>query len=352
MSKILIIEDNLEVRENTAEILELAQYKVITAENGKTGVELAIQGKPDLIICDIMMPVLDGYGVLHMLSKNPETAAIPFIFLTAKSEKSDYRKGMELGADDYITKPFDDTQLLNAIEIRLRKSAQLKKSFSADAEGMNAFMESAQQHTKLKLTDKARQTQSYKKKFILYQEGHRPQYLYLVVAGKIKTYKTNEDGKEFITNIHTQGDFIGYTPILEDSAYKDNAEVLEEAQLMLIPREDFLSLISHDNQLARQFIKLLSHNIVENEERLINLAYNSVRKRVAIGLLEVHSKFKTAPNSNPSLEISREDLAQVVGTATESLIRTLSEFKGDKLIDIKEGKIRILEESKLRHLLG
>jgi CRP-like cAMP-binding protein len=77
-----------------------------------------------------------------------------------------------------------------------------------------------------------------------------------------------------------------------------------------------------------------------------------VRKRVAIGLLEVHSKFKTAPNSNPSLEISREDLAQVVGTATESLIRTLSEFKGDKLIDIKEGKIRILEESKLRNLLG
>ncbi|MCA6407955.1 MAG: response regulator, partial [Cytophagales bacterium] len=124
MSKILIIEDNLEVRENTAEILELAQYKVITAENGKTGVELAIKGKPDLIICDIMMPVLDGYGVLHMLSKNPETAAIPFIFLTAKSEKSDYRKGMELGADDYITKPFDDTQLLNAIEIRLKKSAQ------------------------------------------------------------------------------------------------------------------------------------------------------------------------------------------------------------------------------------
>jgi CheY-like chemotaxis protein len=108
MKTILLIEDNNEVRENTAEILELAHYKVLQAENGKTGVELAQQQKPDLIICDIMMPVLDGYGVIHLLGKSAETALIPFIFLTAKSERGDFRKGMEMGADDYITKPFDD----------------------------------------------------------------------------------------------------------------------------------------------------------------------------------------------------------------------------------------------------
>src|SRR5688572_27603161 len=105
---ILLIEDNNEIRENTAEILELASYKVTTAENGKAGVEKALKDKPDLIICDIMMPVLDGYGVLHLVNKNPGLASVPFIFLTAKSERADYRKGMEMGADDYISKPFTD----------------------------------------------------------------------------------------------------------------------------------------------------------------------------------------------------------------------------------------------------
>src|SRR3954465_5515474 len=107
MKRILVIEDNEEVRENTSEILELSNYKVFTAENGKQGVEIATREKPDLIVCDIMMPVLDGYGVLHLLSKNQDTSMIPFIFLTAKSEKTDFRKAMELGADDYLTKPFD-----------------------------------------------------------------------------------------------------------------------------------------------------------------------------------------------------------------------------------------------------
>lgn len=121
MKTILFIEDNFEMRENTTEILELAGYKVESAENGKVGVDLALKHLPDLIICDVMMPELDGYGVLHILSKNSKTAGIPFIFLTAKSEKEDFRKGMNLGADDYITKPFDDVELMDAIETRFKK---------------------------------------------------------------------------------------------------------------------------------------------------------------------------------------------------------------------------------------
>ena len=121
MRTLLIIDDHDEIRENIAEILSLAGYNALTAENGKKGVEIAIKEKPDLIICDIMMPELDGYGVLHLLKKNPGTENTPFIFLTAKTERTDFRKGMEMGADDYITKPFDDIELLNAIEIRLKK---------------------------------------------------------------------------------------------------------------------------------------------------------------------------------------------------------------------------------------
>src|SRR5471030_469307 len=126
--KILIIEDNTDIRENVVEILDLAGYTVFEADNGKTGVELATKNLPDLILCDIMMPELDGYGVLYMVNKNPETAAIPFIFLTAKAERVDLRKGMEMGADDYLTKPFDDMELLNAIESRLKKK-DLQESF-------------------------------------------------------------------------------------------------------------------------------------------------------------------------------------------------------------------------------
>src|SRR6185295_848629 len=129
MKSVLVIDDNKDIRENTAEILELAGYKTFTAKNGKKGVEAALKEKPDLIICDIMMPDLDGYGVLHILSKKSETAAIPFIFLTAKTEKVDIRKGMNLGADDYLTKPFDDTDLLNAIEARLQKALMQQKLY-------------------------------------------------------------------------------------------------------------------------------------------------------------------------------------------------------------------------------
>src|SRR5664279_4768272 len=118
---ILVIDDNADIRENTAEILELAGYKTFLAENGKKGVEIALKEIPSLIVCDIMMPELDGYGVLHLLRKNPSTENVPFIFLTAKTERLDFRKGMEMGADDFITKPFDDIELLNAIEIRLKK---------------------------------------------------------------------------------------------------------------------------------------------------------------------------------------------------------------------------------------
>src|SRR5690606_6798185 len=137
---VLLIEDNQDIRENMAEILDLSGYKTITAPDGKQGVAAALDSNPDIIVCDIMMPELDGYGVIHMLQKNPITQNIPFIFLTAKAERTEIRKGMELGADDYITKPFNGTELLNAIESRLRKNELLKKEVSHDLKGLNTII--------------------------------------------------------------------------------------------------------------------------------------------------------------------------------------------------------------------
>ncbi|MCW5908357.1 MAG: response regulator [Chitinophagales bacterium] len=350
--KIVLIEDNKAVRENIEEILELAGYKVNSAPDGKKGVDLVLKENPDLIVCDIMMPELDGYGVLHMLSKNPKTSAIPFIFLTAKADRTDFRKGMEMGADDFITKPFDDIELLNAIEARLKKTELLKTDFSANVQGVNDFFKRAGTNSKLDLTKGEREIQAFKKKQMVYTHGHRPSYLYFVVKGKVKTFRMNEDGKEFITSLYKDGDFMGYTALLEETVYSDNAEALEDAELMLIPKSDFYALLNSDAQVSQSFIKLLSHNLVEREEALLNLAYNSLRKRVANGLIQVYEKFKKAPGDKPKLEIPREDLAQVVGTATESLIRTLSDFKSEKLIEIVDGKISVLDEGKLKNLLN
>ena len=210
MKKILLIEDNHEIRENIAEILSLANYEIREAEHGKAGVELAKSEKPDLIICDIMMPQLDGYGVLHLLSKNPETAGIPFIFLTAKSEKDDFRKGMNLGADDYLIKPFDDLELLDAVEMRLKKSDILKGEFRKSAEGLQAFLQEAKGlETLNRMIADERKVSVYKKKQPLFAEGQYPQAVYFLNKRKVKTYKTNEEGREYITNLYKEGDFNG-----------------------------------------------------------------------------------------------------------------------------------------------
>lgn len=198
MKKILLIEDNDDVRENTAEILELSNYEVIVADNGKTGIEKALEHQPDLIICDIMMPVLDGYGVLHAIHKNEAIKNTPFIFLTAKTERGDFRKGMELGADDYITKPFSGTELLNAVDSRLQKIDLLKRELSPDIQGLQYLMETSFGKDHIKLLTEDRNSNTYRKKQIIYSEGNHPNRLYYVLKGKVKTYKSNDNGKELV----------------------------------------------------------------------------------------------------------------------------------------------------------
>jgi DNA-binding NarL/FixJ family response regulator len=120
--KILLIEDQAPMRRNLALMLELEGYEVLTAENGRRGVEQALAHQPDLVLCDVMMPELDGYGVVQTLRENPATATLPFVFLTARGERSDVRLGMNFGADDYLTKPVIRDDLLAAVEVRLARA--------------------------------------------------------------------------------------------------------------------------------------------------------------------------------------------------------------------------------------
>lgn len=352
MKHLLLIEDNIEIRENTAEILELAGYKVHTAENGKVGVEMALQEKPDLIICDIMMPVLDGYGVLHLLNKNPGLTGIPFIFLTAKAERSDFRKGMEMGADDYITKPFSDIELLNAVESRLKKTELLTKNYNADAEGMYQLITDFSGANPLQQLAADRNINHYKKKQPVYTEGNHPNRLYYIEKGKVKTCKSNDAGKELTVGLFAEGDFFGYNALLEETVYKETAEAIEDADIAIIPREDFENLLHSNREVMHKFIKLLAGNVTEKENQLLGLAYNSLRKRVADALLTLQDKYRKENQDKFSIHISREDLANIAGTATESLIRTLSDFKSENLIEIKDGNIIISNEKKLAAMLN
>jgi DNA-binding response OmpR family regulator len=351
MKKILLIDDNMELRENTAEILELANYKVITATNGKAGVEATLREAPDLIICDIMMPELDGYGVLHLLQKNPAARNTPFIFLTAKTEHKDLRKGMESGADDYITKPFTGIELLSAVESRLKKIELIEKQFKGDMQELQELIRVSSADALKDLTDESN-INYYKKKQRIYSEGNRPTSLYYVKKGKVKTFRTNDNAKDLVTGLYNKNEFFGHIALLERTNYQETAIAMEDTELAEIPKEDFELLINNNLEVSHKFIQLLAKNISEKEEQLIGMAYNSLRKKVADALITLNKKYNTGNDEKFQINITRESLASIAGTATESLIRTLGDFKNEKLIAINESVITILDTKKLENLIN
>jgi DNA-binding response OmpR family regulator len=344
-NKILIVEDNEDVRENLAEIIELAGFEVVTAENGVSGVSKAISDPPDLILCDVMMPELDGFGVLKILNKNPKTYDIPFIFLTAKTEKTDFRKGMGLGADDYITKPFDDVELLEAIETRLKKSTRLRNAFDKTETGLQRFIDEAKAKEEFQKLSLDKEYRRYQKKDLVYEQGQYPKWLFFISEGKVKEYYTNDFGKELITNIYAEGDFFGYIPLLMDAKYKSSTMALEDCMIRMIPKEDFNMLLFNNRNFSAQFIKMLANQTSDVEKQLIELAYSSVRKKVANALLVLREK-----EQNVSFSILREDLASLAGTAKETVIRTISDFKTEGLLDIKDNIITLTDVDGLKSM--
>lgn len=269
-NKILVIEDNIDVRENIEELLQLSGFKVTTAENGKIGVAKAIEETPDLILCDIMMPEMDGYGVLRILSNNPSTMNTPFIFLTAKAEKDDFRKGMGLGADDYITKPFDDVELLDAIDIRLKKNERFKTSFSETSQGLQRFFDEAKGQKEFERLLENREIRRFGKKDIIYEAGQYPKWLYFVISGSVKSHQMNDFGKEYTTNIYSKGEFFGYVPLLRNEKYHASVSVIDDCELKLIPIDDFTLLLYNNKEFAAKFIKILANQSEEAENQLID----------------------------------------------------------------------------------
>ena len=233
-SHILIIEDNEEIRENITEILSLPITVFPMAENGKIGIEKAQTDKPDLIICDVMMPVLDGYGVLHLIHKNDDLAGIPFIFLTAKSERSDFRKGMEMGADDYHQAIHRHRAPYAPLKAGSRKCPCLKELHAAGIEGMQDMLnEFGKRDARKHFREPAREHPQEKQ--MIYTCRATTRRNSLSRRAKVKTYISNDDGKDLTVGLYSDGDFFGYTALLEGTTYKETAEAIDESLVAEIP---------------------------------------------------------------------------------------------------------------------
>ena len=350
MKKILFIEDDTVVRENTAEILELANYNVITASNGKIGVFEAKKHIPDLILRDIMMPELNGYSVLQILSKNDATKHIPFIFLSAKTEYSDIRKGMNLGADDYITKPFDESELFSAIESRLTKVATLKESIenktTNNIESSENLLKTLD-HLKNYFYDNA-DSHNFNPGEIIYREEDHSNFVYLIDEGIVKTYKIDEQGKELITGLHKENDFFGITSFSINVNYQETATAIEKTIILRLSKGELKNILQNNHNVTLELIDYLTGNVSEIKTHLLEMAYSSVRRKTANTILEFTKKIKASPDKN--LHISRSDLASIAGIATETFIRTLSDFKKEGIIDVKGRNIKIINLEKLNKI--
>jgi DNA-binding response OmpR family regulator len=344
---ILVIEDNRDIRESTSEILELAGYNVVSTENGKIGVDLAKKRVPDLILCDVMMPDLDGYGVIYLLKNNEQTANIPFIFLTAKAERSDFRKGMDMGADDYLTKPFDDIELLNAVKTRLEKRNMIKKDIESYLSLDNLLSDARSSRLLQELSEKSR-TRTFIKKQNVYNEGDSALNVYLIKSGSVRTFMIYPDGRQITTGIFNTGDFFGYDTVLLDQPFSDSAETFERSEIFLISKDDFNALIFKDRGISKRFISLLSGNVKQKQDQLLKLAYNSVRKRVADALVNLAEKFGSPILDNVTIITTRDNMAAMVGTSNETISRTLSDFRDESLIEKDGSSINILSIARLR----
>ncbi|WGK64010.1 response regulator [Croceiramulus getboli] len=348
MERILIIEDDTALRENIAELLELSGYQTLTAANGTLGVDQALRHQPNLIVCDIMMPEMDGYQVLEVLSHDANTQHIPFIFLSARTEHAEIRKGMDLGADDYLTKPFEEEELLSAIRSRLAKAHLLEKMLKAPTEEGGEESELRSLHQLKNFFDDEGEIKTFKSGEAIYKEGDHSNNIFLILKGVVKTHKIEESGKELTTALFQEDDFLGFTSFFENAPYQESATAMQDVEVAAVSKKELRGILEHSNQVSLEFVELLAENLTEIKGQLLQMAYSSVRKKTAQTILQFAQVLRKKPED--PIRISRNDLAHVAGIATESLIRTLSAFKKEGLIEIEGRNIKLVDQKALEQI--
>lgn len=350
MNKLLLITGNEAASENICKLPQFLGYETFSTPNGMKGIEIAKNEKPSLIICDVSLPDIDGYCVTNILNKNPLTQNIPVLILNFSVEPNTHINEKN-GHDSLLSATKESEMLVSATKRDANNGKSENKEYFHNLDNLLQLLSSTSPDKTANDLATGYRTRSFNKRENIYFEGDIPNMVYLVKKGKIKTVKLGPEGKEFIVGIHEKGEFFGYIAVLEDSIYPDTAVAAEESEVLLIPKDDFLSLINSDQQLGRHFIKLLANDISDIEERLMTLAFNSVRARVAGALLQLKKKHHNKKDSSSyTLHVSRDDLAGLIGTTTESLIRTLTDFKHENIVDTDIGEIKILDTKALEKI--
>ena len=194
---------------------------------------------------------------------------------------------------------------MDALERRLKKLESLKKEYKKDIEGITAFIGDVVGKDALNKFIESKKINTYQKKENIFMEGNYPSGIYYIHQGKVKIFKTHDHGKEFIVSLLKEGDFFGYTSLLESTAYNESAQALETCEITFIPREDFFSIVYNNREVAKKFLHILTQSVNEKQQQLLELAYSSVRKRVAEALLLLQSRYMDEGQQTFSIAITR-----------------------------------------------
>jgi CRP-like cAMP-binding protein/BarA-like signal transduction histidine kinase len=351
MRKIVFVGVNTEDMPNIPDILGIAGYEVFHAEDGKAGVHLIMEHIPDMVISTIQLAYLDGLSLLHVVRKQLSLVCMPVIFVTSSDSRDEVRKVMTAGADDCITAPFTETELLYVVECRLKKADMMKTYIQQNSESNNV-----NGHSEKKVLEEfleGRSLHRFGRNQNIYKEGQSPKFLYFIKNGKVRLVKSSSDGKDLVTDLCGEGDFLGHTALIQNTHYRESAESIDAAELVLVPRSEFQQLLKENLVLSYKFNQILASTLTHKNSHLVGIAYNSLRQKVAEALLLVKNKYADQQQENFAIQMNREVLANIAGTAKESLIRTLSDFKSERLIEVgTDGIIKIVNEKRLQVMAG
>ena len=189
-----------------------------------------------------------------------------------------------------------------------------------------------------------------RKKEMLFREGDASKYLYFMVSGKVKAFKTNDQGKEYITQVYKEKDFFGYSSLLESNTYLDTAVAMEDSEVACIAKQDFYPLLSSNNRLFSNFIKFVTSELSDSNDKLLGLAYNSARKRVSEAIIFLGKKYYDELKNEISFPVCRDDISAISGVSPESVSRNLTDLRTEKLIELQHGLVKIIDLKKLQNL--
>ncbi|MCF8716448.1 response regulator [Joostella atrarenae] len=337
MNKILLIEDDKMLRENTVELLKLSKkYKVFSADNGLSGIEMAKEIQPDIILCDIMMNPIDGYKVYNELKSDLKTSQIPFVFISAKGEYKDIRFGMNLGADDYLTKPYTEEDLNEAIDQRLKKVKRIKKDLKR-----NQFLR--KNIDTIDLFKKNAHLKVFKKDSVVYDDLTNTNNLYLIKSGLIKSYQLDTTGKILGLYLFKSNDYIGnFSMNNKTKSIGGNKSVcIQDTVVYCLSTQKLSELIDSSPSIGKAIIDFLTRYIYNIQNQFLPIIYGNSRSKT---LTTLHRLKKILTDENTKfIDLPRHDIANFAGMSTETLIRTLKILEKERVITLDKKKIYINE---------